>query len=80
MKDQDKTKKQLIEELKESKRIFQTVTENSEEALFLYNMEGQLLYVNSAFEKITGYTVQEIYKNNFIPYVHPEDQEWTMKL
>jgi PAS domain S-box-containing protein len=80
MKDKDKTKKQLIKELNESKRIFQTVTENAEEALFLYSMEGQLLYVNSAFEKITGYTVQELYKNNFIPYVHPDDQKWTMKL
>jgi diguanylate cyclase (GGDEF)-like protein/PAS domain S-box-containing protein len=60
--------------------VAKLLIEGADDAFFFYNFKGKLLYVNPAFEKITGYTTQELYDKNFIPYVHPDDQEWTMSL
>lgn len=57
---------QKIEELKKAGMLSKLLLENADEALFFYSMEGRLIYVNSAFEKITGYTTQELYAKNFI--------------
>ena len=80
MTDQQKSIEQRVKDLKESNKLGELLLDNTDEALFFYSMEGKLIYVNPAFEKITGYTTQELYEKNFIPYVHPDDQEWTMKL
>lgn len=80
MTDQQKSIEQLIKDLKESNKLEKLLLENIDAALFFYSMEGKLIYVNPAFEKITGYTTQELYEKSFISYVHPDDQEWTMKL
>jgi len=58
MKAQQKSLEQIIEGLKESKILEQLLLENADEALFFYTIEGKLIYVNSAFQKITGYTTQ----------------------
>ena len=71
---------QYFEELKQSNKMGRLLLDNADEAFFFYGMEGKLVYVNPAFEKITGYTTQQLYEENFIPYVHPDDQDWTMKL
>lgn len=75
-----KSKEQIIEELKQSNMFEKLLLENAYEALFFYSIDGKLIYVNPAFEKITGYSTEELYDKNFIPYVHPDDQEWTLKL
>ena len=80
MKVQQKPIEKLIEDLKESKNLGQIFLDNADEALFFYSMEGELLYVSPAFQKITGYKIQELYEEGFISYVHPDDQEWIKKL
>jgi PAS domain S-box-containing protein len=76
----NKTPEQEIECLKNSKELELLLLNNSDEALYFYSMDGKLIFINAAFEKITGYTTKELYESNFIPFVHPDDQEWTMKL
>ena len=80
MSSKNKTPTQIIDTLLSTKELDRLLLENADEALFFYSIEGTLIYVNSAFEKITGYTRQELYERNFIPNIHPEDEEWTMKL
>lgn len=80
MKVQQKSIEQYIEDLKESNELGQLLLDNADEAHFFYSMEGKLIYISPAFQKITGYTTEELYERNFIPFVHPDDQEWTMKL
>lgn len=75
-----KSIEQIISDLKESNELEHLLLENADEAHYFYSMDGKLIYVNSAFQKITGYTTEELYENNFIPFIHPDDQEWTMKL
>ena len=76
----DKSVEQTIEDLKKSKELGLLLLNNADEAHYFYSMDGKLKYINSAFEKITGYTIKELYEKNFIQFVHPDDQEWTMKL
>ena len=80
MKVKQKSIEQLIEDLKEPNMLGQLLLDNVDEVLFFYSMEGKLIYVSNAFQKITGYSTQELYEKNFIPYAHPDDQEWIMKL
>ena len=76
----DKSVEQTIEDLKNSKELAHLLLNNADEAHYFYSLDGKLIYINNAFEKITGYTTQELYEKNFIPFVHPDDQEWTIKL
>ncbi|MEJ2181174.1 MAG: PAS domain S-box protein [Gammaproteobacteria bacterium] len=69
MKAQEKSIEHVIEDLKESNMLGQLLLDNADEALFFYSMDEKLIYVSHAFEKITGYTIQELYEKNFIPYV-----------
>jgi PAS domain S-box-containing protein len=43
-------------------------------------MEGRIIFVNDTFESITGYMKEEIYRENFIPFVHPDDRERASEL
>lgn len=62
------------------KDVATLLIEGADEAFFFYDLKGKLVYVNPAFEKITGYTIQELYEKNFIPYVHPDDRGWTTEM
>jgi two-component system, cell cycle sensor histidine kinase and response regulator CckA len=39
-----------------------------------YDMDCKLVYVNPAVETLTGYSVEELEKANFILWIHPDDQ------
>lgn len=80
MSQKNQTPEQIINELLSAKKLDHLLLENADEALFFYSIEGKLIYVNSAFENITGYATQELYDSNFIANIHPDDEEWTMKL
>lgn len=71
---------QMIDVFRESNSLEKILIDNADEALYFYSMEGKLIYVNPAFQRITGFTTQELIEKNFIPFVHPDDEEWTMKL
>jgi diguanylate cyclase (GGDEF)-like protein/PAS domain S-box-containing protein len=74
------SKQQMIDSIKSSNSLEKMLIDNTDEALFFYSLDSELIYVNPAFETITGYSVEELYENNFIPFVHPEDHERMMKL
>lgn len=72
---QQESIEQLIEDLKTSNKVQQLLLDNCDEAHFFYTMERKPVYVSSAFEKITGYTAQELYDAGYIDYVHPDDRQ-----
>lgn len=66
--------KQVEKVLVESEHRFQLITKNIKETVFVYDMNRKLQYVNPAFEVLTGYTNKELYKSDFINYIHPDDK------
>ncbi len=67
-------RKQIEEALRESERKLRLITENMRDAVFAYDMNRQLLYANPAFKELTGYTPAELREQNFINYLHPDDE------
>jgi two-component system cell cycle sensor histidine kinase/response regulator CckA len=64
--------------LKESEARFRQLAENVDEVLWLADSRSnQILYVNSAFEKIWGRTIQSLYDepDSWLEAVHPDDRE-----
>jgi PAS domain S-box-containing protein len=69
-------RKKAEEELRESEEKFRQISENLTKALFILSVDGQkLLYVNPAFETITGRTLQSFYQNptSILEAIHEED-------
>ena len=44
------------------------------EMVMAYDMDRKLVFVNPAVETLTGYSVEELKQENFICWIHPEDQ------
>ena len=42
--------------------------------------DGQFLYLNPAWEQTTGYSQEDLKNKSFTAYIHPEDQEYTLKI
>jgi PAS domain S-box-containing protein len=51
------------------------LTDSLKDAVMCYDMGRRLQYVNPAIETLTGYTVGELKREQFICWVHPEDRE-----
>jgi len=65
---------ELMEALKESEEKFRGLVENAQDAIYVITPEG-FEYVNPAFEKLTGYSSEEIYSRGFSFWklIHPND-------
>ena len=45
-----------------------------------FDMDRKLVFANPAFETLTGYSIEELEKANFICWIHPEDQARMLSL
>jgi PAS domain S-box-containing protein len=72
-------RKKALERLKESEEMFRTISNNLSNALYIFNPEGDFIYVNPAATKITGYTRQELIKMKFWQVCHPDYMEMVKK-
>ena len=72
--------KRMENALVESERKIRLIAENMKDAVFAYDMDRRLQYVNPAFETLTGYTTKELYEQSFIRYLHPDDEARMMHL
>jgi len=69
----DITRRKIAETaLRESEEKYRTLIENIQDGVFLIQ-EGGLKFVNEAFARIPGYTVEEILGMNFGELVAPDD-------
>ncbi len=64
---------ELERALRESEAKFRTLTESAAVGIFLYR--EKFLYANPALQKITGYSLEELYKLYCWDVVHPEYRE-----
>lgn len=67
-------RKRMEEALRDSEAMFRTLTETITMAIYIYRGE-RYLYVNSAAEKITGYTRDELMAMDSLALVYGEDKD-----
>ena len=72
--------KQTTEALKVSEVKYSEVVENIKEVIFQTDANGLWLFLNNAWEEITGFSVQESLGELFLNYVHPDDRQRNMEL
>jgi PAS domain S-box-containing protein len=72
----DITEQQEIQmALQESEEKFRQVAENIHQVFFITSVEGEMLYISPAYEKIWGMTCDSLYENpeSWMSSVHPDD-------
>lgn len=67
-------RKKAEQELSDSEKKFRSVVENANDAIYIITSEG-FEYVNSAFERLSGYSSKDVCKKsfNFWNIIHPDD-------
>lgn len=68
------SRSQIEKKLFQSEEIYHTLIDNIQDGLFLIQ-DGKLKFVNEAFSRIPGYTVDEVLGMDFEDFVAPEDRD-----
>jgi len=78
LKSEDKNKK-LYAKSKRSEMIYRSLLRSSADAIVTYDLEGKTLFINPAFTKIFGWTLEEM-EGKRIPFVPEPEKEATMTI
>lgn len=70
--------KKLEQSIKESEEFYRTLVEESLTPIYLLQ-DGEMVYINKAFEEVTGYKKEEIVGKSPFFLIHPEDREIVYK-
>ncbi len=62
-------------QLAERNELFQLITENAADMIAVVDLEGRRLYNSPAYQKILGYSAEELQSTRGVDQIHPEDQE-----
>jgi PAS domain S-box-containing protein len=67
--------RQIRKDLAERDELFQLITENAADMIAVIDAEGRRLYNSPAYEKILGYTAEELNSGSSVDQIHPSDRE-----
>ena len=62
------------EKLRESEELFKLITENAEDMISVMDFTGSRVYSSPSYEKVLGYSTQELKATPAFELVHSEDQ------
>jgi len=65
---------QLRKRSEQREELFRIVTENAEDMIALVSVKGHRLYNSPAYEKVLGYSTEELGKTSAFEQIHPEDR------
>lgn len=65
--------------LKENEEKYRLLVENQNDLIVKVDKEGRFLFVSPSYCKMFGKSENELIGNRFIPLVHPEDRDVTLK-
>lgn len=66
---------QVRRELAQQDRLFQLITENAADMIAVVDNHGRRLYNSPSYEKILGYSQQDLTSSSAFQQVHPSDRE-----
>jgi len=67
--------------LQRSEKRFRAMIEHSADAMLLTRPEaGGILYVSPTFERLTGYTLDEMRGRQYLEFIHPQQRETALRL
>ena len=77
---QEKIEREQIKiPLREEEDQYRSMIINIQEVIFQTDITGLWTFLNPAWEKITGFTVEETLGKSFIDYIHPENRQDTVE-
>jgi len=59
--------------LTESEEIFRLISENAADMIAVVDTEGRRLYSSSSYQRVLGYSVEELAKTSAFAHIHPDD-------
>lgn len=65
---------QLRKKTVQREELFRVVAENAADMIALVDVKGKRLYNSPAYEKVLGYTPEELEKTSAFEQIHPEDR------
>jgi PAS domain S-box-containing protein len=66
-------------QLAERDQLFQLISENAADMIALVDSDGRRLYNSPAYQKVLGYSAEELKTTSSIEQVHPDDQRRVLK-
>ncbi len=60
--------------LRQTEQRLRLMASNLKEMVLAYDMSRKLIYANPAVETLTGYSVEDLERETFINWIHPDDQ------
>lgn len=75
LKEEIEKRKKTEHELTLSQQNYRNVVENVKEIIFKTDAEGNWMFLNQAWEEITGFPVDESIGERFMNYVYPDDRQ-----
>ncbi len=65
---------QIRRELIERNQLFEVITENAADMIAVVDCDGNRLYNSPAYQKVLGYSSEELGSTSSMEQIHPEDQ------
>jgi len=66
--------------LRESEDKYRSLVENLDDVVFRLEADNTIAFINTAWERMTGYSISESAGKNFLMYVAPESQSYITSL
>jgi PAS domain S-box-containing protein len=73
-------RKRMEEEIREREERYRDLVENIEDIIYVTDSTGKIIFLNSAFERISGYTREEMAQKNYMEILTPESLKKTIEL
>ncbi len=61
--------------LRASEQKYRSVVNNLQEVIFQTNLEGNLTFLNPAWQEITGFSIEDSLGKNLLDFIHPSDRQ-----
>ena len=68
-------RKKIEKRLLKSETYFKSLTENSSDVISVIDKNGKSLYRSPSYEKVMGFSAEEMLSKNVFNFIHPDDKE-----